>query len=72
MQIDLTSTLTREDEDRLAPAVLKTLSGILDMLPIAYTIRVKTADEQVLQYVRTPVPAWPEMAPLPKTTVAES
>ena len=46
MQIELTSTLTQEDENRLAPALLKALSGLLDMLPIAYMIRIETTDEQ--------------------------
>jgi hypothetical protein len=42
VRIEITSTLTQEDENRLAPAVLKALSGLLDMLPIAYMIRVET------------------------------
>ena len=53
MHIEFTSTLTQEDENRLAPAVLKALSGILDMLPIAYMIRVETTDQHLLQHVST-------------------
>ena len=52
MHIEFTSTLTQDDENKLAPAVLKALSGILDMLPIAYMIRVETTDEHVLQHVK--------------------
>ena len=62
MQIELTSTLTQEDENRLAPALLKALSGLLDMLPIAYMIRVETTDEQVLQHISTNVSAWDQPA----------
>ena len=51
MHIELTSTLTQEDENKLAPAVLKAISGMLDMLPIAYMIRVETTDEHVLQHI---------------------
>ena len=53
VQIELTSTLTQEDENRLAPAVLRTLSGVLDMLPIAYIVRVVTTDQNVLEHVNT-------------------
>ena len=58
MRIEITSTLTQEDENRLAPAVLKALSGLLDMLPIAYMIRVETTDEHVLQHVKPGVATW--------------
>jgi hypothetical protein len=59
VHIEFTSTLTTDDENRLAPAVLKALSGLLDMLPIAYLIRVETTDQHVLEHVSTnlvPVP----------------
>ena len=51
MRIEIASTLTQEDENRLAAGVLKALSGLLDMLPIAYMVRVETTDEHVLQHV---------------------
>ena len=60
MHIEFTSTLTTEDENRLAPAVLKALSGLLDMLPIAYLIRVETTDQHVLEHVSTSLVAVPE------------
>ena len=76
MHIEFTSTLTQEDENKLAPAVLKALSGILDMLPIAYMIRVETTDDHVLQHV-SPTTMWtPTPNPIPTDTapraVAES
>jgi hypothetical protein len=61
VRIELTSTLTQDDEDRLAPALLKALSGLLDMLPIAYIIRVETTDEQVLQHVSPQIATWDQV-----------
>jgi hypothetical protein len=51
VRIEIASTLTQEDENRLAAGVLKALSGLLDMLPIAYMVRVETTDEHVMQHV---------------------
>ena len=34
----------------MAPAVLKVLASILDMLPIAYMIRIDTVDSHVYQH----------------------
>ena len=50
MNIRFTSSLTPEDENMLAPALLKALSSILDVLPIAYAIRIDTSDAQVYQH----------------------
>lgn len=50
MNIRFTSSLTAEDENVLAPAVLAALSSILDLLPIAYMIRIDTSDSQVYQH----------------------
>ena len=60
MHIELTSTLTTEDENRLAPAVLKALSGLLDMLPIAYLLRVETTDQNVMEHISTSPGSLPE------------
>ena len=49
VNIRFTSSLTPEDENALAPAILTALSGILDLLPLAYVIRIDTADAQVFQ-----------------------
>jgi hypothetical protein len=51
VHIEVTSTLTQEDENRIAPAVLKLLSGILEMLPVAYMVRIETTDQHVLEQV---------------------
>jgi hypothetical protein len=50
MEIRFISSLTAEDEDLFAPAVLKAVSALLDQLPIAYTIRIETTGAQVFQH----------------------
>ncbi len=50
MEIRFISSLTAEDEDLFAPAVLKAVSALLDQLPIAYTLRVETSGAQVYQH----------------------
>ena len=50
MEIRFISTLTAEDEDLFAPAVLKAVSALLDQAPIAYTIRIETTGAQVFQH----------------------
>jgi hypothetical protein len=49
VEITLTSTLTAEDENILAPAILKALTHVLEQLPIAYRIRVDTIDSRCYQ-----------------------
>jgi len=75
VRIEITSTLTQDDENRMAAAVLKALSGLLDMLPIAYMIRVETTDEHVLQHMNAQIPSWEPMGGLtvePARPIAES
>lgn len=50
MDIRFTSTLTPEDENELVPAVLRALSGILDLLPIAYVLQIETSDLRTYQH----------------------
>jgi hypothetical protein len=49
VNIRFTSSLTPEDENAIAPAILTAVSGILDLLPIAYMIRIDTSDAHVFQ-----------------------
>jgi hypothetical protein len=49
VNIRFTSSLTPEDENALAPAILSAVAGVLDLLPLAYVIRIDTADAQVYQ-----------------------
>lgn len=72
MHIEFTSTLTQEDENRLAPAVLKALSGVLDMLPIAYLIRVETTDQHVIQHLSPQAEVTWESVPVAATDQARA
>jgi hypothetical protein len=61
MEIRFISSLTPEDENAFAPAVLKAVVALLDQLPIAYTLRIETSGSQVLQHAHpaigeTPAP----------------
>ena len=53
MDIHFISSLTPDDEDRLAPALLEALKPMLGLMPIAYTIRIRTASNTVYQHTRT-------------------
>ena len=75
MRIEITSTLTQDDENRLASAVLKALSGLMDMLPIAYMVRVETTDEHVLQHMSPHIASWDPVTALstePTRPIVES
>lgn len=50
MEIRFVSSLTAEDENSFAPALLKAIGTLLDQLPIAYTLRIETTGAQVLQH----------------------
>ena len=49
MDIHVVSTLTIEDEDRMADALVAALAELLDGLPIAYALRIETSGAKVLQ-----------------------
>ncbi|MGE3177608.1 MAG: hypothetical protein AB7O32_09070 [Vicinamibacterales bacterium] len=49
MNIRFTSSLTPEDENLIAPVILRALSAILAVMPIAYNVRIDTADSKVYQ-----------------------
>lgn len=50
MEIRFVSSLTAEDENFFAPALLKAIGALLDQLPIAYTVRIETTGAQVFQH----------------------
>ena len=50
MDIRFISTLTAEDENMFAPALLKAIGALLDQLPIAYTVRIETTGAQIFHY----------------------
>lgn len=67
MEIRFISSLTPEDENSFAPALLKAVGALLDQLPIAYTLRVETTGAQVFQHSH---PAFER--PAPETPAADS
>jgi hypothetical protein len=50
MNIRFISTLTADDENQLAPGLLKAIGALLDQMPIAYTMRIETTGAQVFQH----------------------
>jgi hypothetical protein len=50
MDIRFISSLTAEDENLIAPALLKAFGPLLDQLPIVYTIRIETTGAQIFQH----------------------
>ena len=50
MEIRFVSSLTVEDENFYAPALLKAFGALLDQLPIRYTLRIETTGAQVFQH----------------------
>jgi hypothetical protein len=50
MDIRFISSLTAEDENAFAPALLKAVAAVLEQFPIAYTLRVETTGAQVFQH----------------------
>ena len=54
MEIRLVSSLTAEDELKMAPAVLDALGEVLNQLPISYTLRFRTADGKGFAHYHLP------------------
>jgi hypothetical protein len=54
MNIRLVSTLTPEDESRIAEALCLGAGALLEHLEIAYTLRIETSDGQVFQQQKAP------------------
>lgn len=55
MNIRFISSLTPEDEDAFASALLTSVRAILDQFPIAYTLRIETATARVFQHTSASV-----------------
>ena len=49
MVIRFTSTLTADDEARIAPALLKALGNLLAPFPISYSIRIETSEGEIVE-----------------------
>ena len=53
MEIHLVSSLTSDDESRLAPSVMAAISRVLDRLPVSYSVRIETAAGNAIQHHHT-------------------
>ena len=53
MDIRFVSSLTPEDESRVAAVLCAALAGMLDELAIAYTLRIEAADGRIFQRCST-------------------
>lgn len=49
MNIRFTSSLTPDDENRIAPLIVQAVAAVLTLLPIAFVIRIDTSDSKVYQ-----------------------
>ena len=54
MEIRFVSSLTAEDEVRLAEGLLSAFTSLLDQWPIAYTLRIDAGESTVLQHTHSP------------------
>ena len=54
MNIRLVSSLTPDDEMRLAEGLLLAFTGLLDRFPIAYTLHIEAGDSLVLHHNHAP------------------
>ena len=55
MEIRFVSSLTAEDEVRLAEGLLTAFTSLLDQWPIAYTLRIDAGESTVLRHSHSPV-----------------
>jgi hypothetical protein len=49
MVIRFTSTLTDDDEARIAPALLKAVNNLLAPFPISYSLRIETTAGDIIE-----------------------
>ena len=50
MNIRFISSLTPEDEEVFAAALLKGVRAMLDQFPLAYTLRIETTSSRIFQH----------------------
>jgi hypothetical protein len=55
MDIRFVSSLTIDDENRLAPALLQAVVALLRAMPLAYTVRIETAGGEVFEHQQAPL-----------------
>jgi hypothetical protein len=53
MEIHLVSSLTSDDESRLAPSMLAAIGQVLERLPVSYSLRIETTGGNAIQHHHT-------------------
>jgi hypothetical protein len=56
MEIHLVTSLTPDDESRLAPKVLAAIGEVLEELPVSYSVRIETSVGNAIHHNHTAVP----------------
>lgn len=69
MDIRFISSLTPDDENTFAPALLQAVGAVLDQFPIAYTIRIETTGAQVYQHAHPAFDAQRQSAAFPAVDI---
>lgn len=54
VDIRFVSALTPDEEASIAPALLKLLTGLLDVLPLSYVLRIETSNGTSVQATKLP------------------
>ena len=54
MDIHFVSSLTEDDEVRLAAALVGAIRGFLDHYPVAYSMTVRTSGGKTIEHTRRP------------------
>ena len=62
MNIRFVSSLTAEDENRLAPTLLAAVTAVLDLLALPYVLRIDTSDAKVYEHSRPGTLGQPDSA----------
>jgi hypothetical protein len=69
MNIRFVSTLTADDENALAPAIVAAVGTFLDSFSMPYTVRIETAGAQVFQHSH-PACGQPPAPVIPRLTAS--
>ncbi|HEY3382183.1 MAG TPA: hypothetical protein VGK32_10475 [Vicinamibacterales bacterium] len=64
MEIHLVSSLTPEDESRLAPVMLTAINDVLTRLPVSYSVRIEMSAGSAIQHHHTAAAAGADDEPV--------
>lgn len=69
MNIRFISSLTPEDEEVFAAALLKGVRAMLDQFPLAYTLRIETTSSRIFQHTTPSVDVALPQAARPRVAI---